>query len=282
MSKSSQPNEHRFRESWLHAALTELRPLFSKVDLKIPEKVRCSCSLTSAGTKGARKSECWPASASGDDHCEIFISPDIAEPVEVLSHFCHALVHACLPADAGHGPAFKGAATSIGLVEGKMRHAMPGRILLETLGQIAANLGPLPHAKLDLTKRILDRGEERPRAADAAKPQKARMFKIECPKCREENGHNIARMSRQTFRDYGALHCGKHGVAMEMEAKAFENDPPAVNAAPEPLKPAPIIIVAPPPVDPTPKPPEMPALSIVTPPPPPSPLPPVQPAAGSV
>jgi hypothetical protein len=255
MSKSSLPNEHRFRESWLHAALTELRPLFSKVGLKIPEKVRCSCSLTSAGTKGARKSECWPASASGDDHCEIFISPDIAEPVEVLSHFCHALVHACLPADAGHGPAFKGAATSIGLVDGKMRHAMPGRILLETLSQIAATIGPLPHARLDLSARILDR----PPPADRPKKQGTRMFKVECPQCAAAAKPYILRMTRQTAKQVGLPHCPNHGAVMKMDPKA--NDAETVEPAAQ---------VLPPPPQP-----------VFTPPPPP-PLPPAQPTAGSV
>jgi hypothetical protein len=53
-----------------------------------------------------------------------------------------------------------------------MREAVPGPILKERLNVLSANLGPLPHAKLNFLG-----------LANAPKKQQARMFKAECSIC---------------------------------------------------------------------------------------------------
>jgi hypothetical protein len=222
IQKSPNPkrkNASTYREEWLLNAVAELRPLFEKVEMPIPEKIRCAVSLTSAGTKGARKGECWPASASADSHYEIFISPDLIEPAEVLGVLVHALVHACLPDDAGHGIKFKEAATRVGL-EGKMRHAMPGPILRETLERVAEAVGPLPHAKLDFSARILDR----PPPADRPKKQSTRMLRAECPSC----GYTVRLASK--WLKVGAPRCPVHedlkAEAVPDDEDGTQSDPP--------------------------------------------------------
>lgn len=230
-------NIHVFREPWLHGAVTALRPIYRAVEfdnaelsLTIPEKIRCAFGITSSGVKSKRKSECWPADASADGYIEIFISPDIAEPLEVLGHLTHALVHACLPNDAGHGPKFKDAAIRLGLV-GKLREAMPGKKLNEALAQIAESLGPLPHASLSIqTATVLDRpkhedditSQTRPQPADKPKKQKARL--IAC-RCQQENCM-VIRMASKWLENPGPPTCPQHGPLIA-------DAPNAVNGAAE-------------------------------------------------
>ena len=89
----------------------------------------------------------------------------------MLCILTHELCHTLLPADARHGKAFKEIATKIGFV-GKMRQATPSALLRERLNGLAANLGRLPHAKLDFAS-----------ASDVPRKQVARMLKAECRVC---------------------------------------------------------------------------------------------------
>ena len=69
----------------------------------------------------------------------------------MLSVLVKELVHTALPDDAGHGKQFKDAAIKIGL-QGPMRTAQPGVLLLKQLTELAATLGPLPHASLHIER----------------------------------------------------------------------------------------------------------------------------------
>src|SRR5580693_4325124 len=135
-------NCHDTREAWLRAAATELRPYFKSCDYELPENIRFAIAFPSTGRKGRRVGECWHSSTSADSAYEIFIRADLFEPAEVLAVLIKELVHTLLPADAGHGKAFKAAATRIGL-EGPMREAKPGPLLKDRLKVIASGLGPL-------------------------------------------------------------------------------------------------------------------------------------------
>ena len=199
---SVRPNSHDTRESWLRAASNELRPYFQTCGLTIPENIRFAIAFPSTGRRGARIGECWHSSTSDDGNFEIIIRADIADPVEVLGVLVHELVHAVLPADAGHGTLYKQAAVKVGL-EGKMRHAMPSQLLRPRLVEIAEILGALPHAKLNI-----DRGREN-RPADRPKKQRTRLLKAECDG--DGCGYTV-RITAKWVDDIGAPLCPKHGA----------------------------------------------------------------------
>lgn len=163
-------NAFTYREEWLQAAINALRSHFDMAGLTLPDKIRAAIGFPSKGAKSSCIGECWASVASADQHHEIFIRPDQGEPVTVLGILCHELVHSAVPLGSGHGPVFKDAALKVGLI-GKMRHAMPGPVLTEKLTGLAATLGPLPHATLDIEFR-----ETAPR-----KKQTTRMLKACCP-----------------------------------------------------------------------------------------------------
>ncbi|MFC3170464.1 hypothetical protein [Paracoccus fontiphilus] len=209
-------NKYDSRESWLRAATNVLRPYFSECGLDLPEKIRFAIAFPSTGRTGKRVGECWHFSASADETTEIIVRADLADPVEVLGVLTHELVHACLPADAGHGKQYKAAALALGL-SGPMRSAMPGPLLQTRLAQIADDLGPLPHAAL-----AIDRGRDNKGPADRPKRQKARMHKAEC----EATGCGYTvRVAAKWVNDVGPPACPVHGpMTVDLPEAAESSD----------------------------------------------------------
>lgn len=203
-TKGNGKNIHETREGWLRAAEDELRPYFADCGFPLPEKIRYAIAFPSTGRQGRRVGECWHSSASADEHHEIIIRADIADAVEVLGIQVHELIHAALPPDAGHGPKYREAALKIGL-QGQMRHAMPGQLLTPKLEAIAANLGPLPHGKLN----IGDFNRDGSRPADRKKKQRARLLKADCGDA--ECGYTL-RITAMWVDKLGAPLCPKHGA----------------------------------------------------------------------
>lgn len=133
------------REAYLNYITdTYIRNHFAKAGYTIPQNVRMSCSLTST-----RKhiGECWSSVASEDNHFEIFISPKVADSVEVIDILIHELVHATVGNQAGHGKVFKHCALAVGL-EGQMRSASANAELKAMIGEWVAEAGQYPHAPL--------------------------------------------------------------------------------------------------------------------------------------
>lgn len=157
------------REAWLRAGTNELRPYFASLGYKIPENIRYALSFTSGGKRGI-EGECWHPEFSADGHYEIIIKADREDPVEILGILVHQLIHSLLSAAVKHGKAFRDIAVRVGCMEGKMSHALPSPPLRERLAVIAATLGPLPHAKLDLISG----------ANSAKKKSGVRLIKAEC------------------------------------------------------------------------------------------------------
>ena len=216
-------NHHDLRESWLRAAATELRPYFASVGYKLPDDIRFAIAFPSTGRKSKRLGECWHSASSADGHYEIFLRADLFEPVEVLGVLIKELVHTALPADAGHGKLFKAAALKVGL-QGPMRNAAPGVLLQNRLSEIAATLGPLPHARLNIEDAPLVAVAPAPAAAlDRPKKQRARMLKAEC--AGEGCGYTV-RVAAKWVRDIGPPQCPKHG-AMAVDLPADEPEPEA-------------------------------------------------------
>ena len=214
MAKS---NYHDSRESWLRAATDELRPYFQRCGYPLPGKIRFAIAFPSTGRKGNRVGECWHSSTSADEHYEIFIRADLSEPEKVLGVLVHELVHAVVPVDARHGKHYRAAALKIGL-QGKMVHALPGELLQKRLDDLAATLGPLPHARLNI-----ERGADNRGPADREKKQSARMLKAECE---VEGCGYVVRVAASHVRNIGPPHCPKHGAMTVDLPDESENEEP--------------------------------------------------------
>lgn len=174
-AKPASLNEHDERALWLRAAADALREDFEASDLPLPVNIRFGFSTKGKGSQ--KTGECWHSPASADGAYEIFVRADQGNPAEILGILVRELVHAALPVEDSHGKKFKAAAAKIGLV-GKMRAAVPGRLLEARLERLLENLGPLPHAALDITWSAFDK----------PKRQIGRMLKATCAGGSDEHG----------------------------------------------------------------------------------------------
>jgi hypothetical protein len=215
MARSNQPDT---REGWLRAATSELRSYFNECGYTIPDNLRFAIAFTSTGRKGKRVGECWHSSTSDDAHYEIFLRADLAEPVEVLAVLVKELVHTLLPPNAGHGKLFKAAAIKIGL-QGPMRQARPGPLLHDRLKALADTLGPLPHARLDISQQSM---VARVVPVGQPKKQRARMLKAECE---VEGCGYVVRVAATHARTKGPPGCPVHG-AMRVDLPAVDEELP--------------------------------------------------------
>ena len=161
------------RESWLQKAADLLLGRVLEAGGDKPSKLRVSCgwpskrALPTASSAQRTLGQAWYSEASEDAAREVFISPALAEECRVMDVLLHELIHACLPSDAGHGPAFQKIMRDVGLA-GKPTATVASDELLDELRVLAHELGRYPHEKLDL--------EPGPR-----KP--GRMVKGYCPDC---------------------------------------------------------------------------------------------------
>ena len=186
------PN-YKTREEWLLAAVEAVRPLFREKNHLVPTDCQVSCGFASTGTRSHHIGQCWPKSRSMDELNQIFISPVLSDPVDVLDTLVHELVHAVDDCKNKHGKEFKKIALSLGMV-GPMRSAGAGPELKARLEFIAQTLGPYPHGKLKVVhQKAISRS--RPRA--------------KCSVC----GYQVPMLKR--FLTYGAPICPKDKVEMK-------------------------------------------------------------------
>ena len=184
---------HKTREEWLLAAVEAVRPLFTEKCHDLPMDCQVSCGFASTGTRSHHIGQCWSKESSTVDRNQIFISPALYEPVEVLDTLVHELVHAVDNCKHKHGKEFKKIALSLGMV-GPMRSAGAGPELKGKLEAVAKQLGPYPHGKLKVTHR---------KAISRSRPR------AKCPTC----GFQVPMLKR--FLAYGAPICPKDKVEME-------------------------------------------------------------------
>ena len=135
--------QHSVRESWLEDAVRHLEPVFSKAGYAIPP-VRVSCGFPASSSPRTTLGQCWPRERSGGGVNEIFISPKLDDPVQLLDTLVHELCHAVDDCFSGHGEDFKGIAQTVGL-EGPARMAHATEELMVRLMMISQELGPYPH-----------------------------------------------------------------------------------------------------------------------------------------
>ncbi len=153
------------REAWLHGAVIELEQVLG---ITMPDKYRVSCGFP----HGSRTAigQCWSPTASDGEATELFVSPALSDPVEVLATLLHEMVHAIVGVDKKHGPVFKALALEVGLT-GRMTATVAGPDLLDTLCRLRDDVLPVyPHDSLQ--------GKTTGKKKDGI-----RQLKCVCPEC---------------------------------------------------------------------------------------------------
>lgn len=161
------------REQWLQDCAALLaRDRFTPAFYTVPA-VHISVgfpSRSALANRSRRIGECWSNTATADGLCQVFVSPVLSNPVEVIATLAHELVHATVGLQAKHGPAFKRCATAIGLT-GKMTATVAADSLKAWITATALPaLGAYPHPAFD------------PKTAQRIKGG-TRLLKCECPSC---------------------------------------------------------------------------------------------------
>ena len=186
------------REEWLGRMVDALRPTFAEHGYPLPERIRVSCgwpSRSALSRKAKRIGEAWSHRCSGDGAHETFLSPVLADPIDVGAVLVHELVHHAVGVEHGHKGPFRKLAVAVGLT-GRMTATTAGDALRAHLHALAERLGPYPHAVLTGT--------------DGRKKQPTRMLKVTCADC-----GCIVRMTRQWLDTVGAPTCACGGAMAE-------------------------------------------------------------------
>lgn len=140
-----------YREAWLQAAAVFLLEHMQAHGLPRAE-VRVSCGWPSRGGIGQRRTvigQCFASQVCADGRPQIFISPRLADSVQVLGTLLHELVHASVGCEHGHGAAFSQAARKVGLA-GPPTATTVGETLRPVLQAYLAHVGPYPHAAIQV------------------------------------------------------------------------------------------------------------------------------------
>src|SRR5262249_36715988 len=127
---------------------------------------------------------------------EVFISPTLADPVDVAHVVEHELIHAA--GFMGHGADFKRVAVAIGLT-GKMTATVPTDAHRDELAALVADLGAYPHA-------TLTPGEDE-------RKQSTRLLKVQCPA--EDCGYTVRVTAKWLEVGFPMCPCGAEMVRAE-------------------------------------------------------------------
>lgn len=171
------------RESWLAEASDMLLdeviiPVCESHRVKPLLRVSCGWPRGSRGSK-SRRGHTYLREDSSDGLNEIFISPEIAEPLIVLDVLTHELIHAVLDNNTVHSGEFRVIARKIGL-EGPLHTTHAGPELTQGFNILVDDLGLYPHAPIQAP----------------VKKQATRQIKCECIEC-----GLIARMSQTAINE---------------------------------------------------------------------------------
>ena len=145
------------RESWLTEAgnliLDDiLTPVVKKAGYEYERpQFRISIGFPKHSRGGKSIAVCFVRAASTDGVNEIFINPELDDPVAVMEAMVHELVHAYDDCASGHRNFFATVARKAGL-EGPLTATHCGDKLLGKLKEYAGLLGVFPHRKMQLDK----------------------------------------------------------------------------------------------------------------------------------
>ncbi len=139
------------REWWLYHAAVFLFQLLEEVGV-VPVPVRVSCGWPSHGGMGQGKhviGQCFAQEVCADGVSQIFISPRIAESIQVLGTLLHELIHAAVGCEYGHGKQFSQVARRVGLSGPPTATIVDaGSPLYTVLQQFVTEQGAYPHAPI--------------------------------------------------------------------------------------------------------------------------------------
>jgi predicted SprT family Zn-dependent metalloprotease len=139
----------QLRESWLQQATLFLFEHMQACGLT-PVPVRVSCGWPSSGGLGAKRvtiGECIAPRMCADGIQQIFISPVLADSIDVLATLLHELIHAAFYCEYGHKKPFSQAARQLGLA-GPPTSTFPGEQLRAFFQEYVNQVGPYPHAPI--------------------------------------------------------------------------------------------------------------------------------------
>ena len=155
------------REAYLTEGADQIIDLFSNYHFSHMPKFRVSVGYAPRHRGGKVLGVCINATASADDHFEVFINPSIDNSFQALDILCHELCHVADRNESGHKGRFVRIARGIGLV-GKPTQCLAGSTLKGKLDTIINLLGDYPHGAIDI---------------DFTKKQSTRMLKVSCGHC---------------------------------------------------------------------------------------------------
>lgn len=156
------------REEWLTEAVNLLDDLLPDTITRSPFRVSVGFPVGTRTSNGGKAiGQCHYAAADGIP--QLFIHPELTDPIRVLDVLLHERIHAVLPVGTGHGRLFAQVATAAGLA-GKPTATVASDDLKPILSAIAEVLGEYPHGRLT---------HEQARG----KKQTTRMIKCECEVC---------------------------------------------------------------------------------------------------
>jgi hypothetical protein len=113
----SEEDVRQLREWWLYHASVFLMELMEAAGVPTAP-VRVSCGWPSSGGLGKGPhviGQCFPQQVCADGVSQIFISPRIAESIQVLGTLLHELLHAGVGCESGHHRQFSQPARRLGL-----------------------------------------------------------------------------------------------------------------------------------------------------------------------
>jgi hypothetical protein len=191
------------REGWLTEVAKLVEPVILDtgiVDDLPGYRVACGFPSKHATARSRRRvGECWRGEASTDGRFEVFVSPLIADPVEVAGILVHELAHVADRNENGHKGRFVRLARALAL-EGKPTATTVGDRFRDMFRETIEAVGDYPHAAMVV--------------AANQKKQSTRLLKVECLDCLNEGDPYIVRMSRTAI-EKGLPICPLHGLPME-------------------------------------------------------------------
>ena len=186
------------RQTWVCAAFDALKIKFEALGFTVPPAIRISVGFPKGrGGRNETIGQCWSASASGDGHYEIFISPELGGPtagVTIIATIAHEIVHAVVGLEAKHNAPFKRCAEKVGLT-GKMTATVPTQEFETYAEGLMKTIGIYPAGAVFIL---------------SIKKQTTRLLKCVCPEC-----DYPVRVTRSWLDKSGAPICPTDNVQME-------------------------------------------------------------------
>src|ERR1700680_655242 len=150
-----QPELIGYREAWLQASASYLFDHIVEHGFpRIEVRVSCGWPVRGGMARGRTVIGQWfPPPFWQDGTPQIFISPRIADSVDVLGTLLHELLHASVGCQHGHKKPFSQAARKVGLA-GPPTATVVGESLRPLLLSYVERVGPYPHAAITVKSKV--------------------------------------------------------------------------------------------------------------------------------